>query len=197
MKQNMYSLNDLLKIEENLYLSIITLYKDCFQKVNHNRLSILEKYMINEVEYIVVEIFCGNGASYIQKHLINNQKPSQLEIAFTNILDNVLEKLPQNSNEILFRYDTYGDIDTYSENTEITIKHYLTTTSTNLGSIANTKFIWEIKPLPLPKTNAICLYEISPLPDEMQVNFKRNTKFHIDKIDKSNNIPILKVHEIE
>ena len=189
MKQNIYSLNDLLKIEENLNLSIITLYKD--------RLSILEKYMINEVEYIVVEIFCGNGASYIQKHLINNQKPSQLEIAFTNILDNVLEKLPKNSNEILFRYDTYGDIDTYSENTEITIKHYLTTTSTNLGSIANTKFIWEIRPLPLPKTNAICLYEISPLPDEMQVNFKRNTKFHIDKIDKSNNIPILKVHEIE
>jgi hypothetical protein len=31
MKQNMYSLNDLLKIEENLNLSIITLYKDCFQ----------------------------------------------------------------------------------------------------------------------------------------------------------------------
>ena len=45
MKQNTYSLNDLLKIEENLNLSIITLYKDCFQKVNHNRLSILEKYM--------------------------------------------------------------------------------------------------------------------------------------------------------
>ena len=68
--------------------------------------------------------------------------------------------------------------------------------TTDLGNIANTKFIWEITPLPSPKTNARCLYEIVPLhiQNEMQVNFKRNTKFHIDK---SNNIPILKVHEIE
>lgn len=201
MKQNMYSLNDLLEIEKNLQLrnNIITLYKDCFKKVNSHHLSILQKYMINETEYIVVEILCGNGASYIQNHLINNQKPNQLEEAFTNILDNVLEKLPKNSNEILLRYDTYGDIDTYSENTDITVNHYLTTTPTDLGNIANTKFIWEIKPLPSSKTNARCLYEIVPLhiQDEKQVNFKRNTKFHIDKIDKSNNIPILKVHEIE
>lgn len=78
-------------------------------------------------------------------------KPNQLEEAFSNILDNIFEKPPKNSNEILLRYDAYGEIDTYSENTDITVNHYQTTTSTDLGNIANTKFIWEITPLPSPK----------------------------------------------
>ncbi len=197
----MLSIRELLELERKYYPNnfsgIVSQYVSGFH-VPENKKKELLKYGITDIEYLVILMFCGNQAPIFQQHFIENRIPNEFESALSCLLDGVLDKLPPANFECLGRFDTYSDINNYKENSIIEISYYLTATPHDLGDVSGTKIIWLITPLPRGETQARCIYPIHDLPvPEYQVNFKRNTKFHIDKIEQTNSYPLLYVKELK
>jgi hypothetical protein len=195
------TLDQLLQIEKMLYSDtesgIVSQYTNGFS-IPENKRKELVKYGITDIEYLIILMFCGNQTSIFQQHYIEMRTPNELESALSSLLDGILEKLPPANFECLGRFDTYSNIDDYTENSIIEINYYLTVTPHDLGGVAETKIIWLITPLPKEATQAKCIYPIYDLPiPEYQVNFKRNTRFHIDKIEQTNSYPLLYVTELK
>ena len=200
----MISIEQLLQLEKECYpdtvLGIVSQYANG-AVIPESKKEALVTYGITDVEYLIILMFCGNQAKIFQQHFIEKRTPNRLEHALCHLLDTILDKLPSANFDCLGRFDTYSDISDYKENTTINIGYYLTATPRNLGNVAETKVIWIITPLPKEDTKARCIFPIYDIPGipEYQVNFKRNTKFHIDKIEKTSasSYPLLYVTELK
>ena len=182
----MTEFNRLIELEKRYYsnceLEPISQYIKEFPLSEEKQKS-LKEYKITDIEYLAVLLLCGNQAKLFQKCRIEKRIPNELELALSSLLDSVLEKMPPSEFECLVRYDCYSDISNYKENEIITIDYYLTTTIKDM-SVADTKIIWVITPLPKNETNARCIYPIRDIEGvpEYQINFIRETKFKIDRI---------------
>lgn len=198
----MISISELQQLEKKYYpneeLGIISQYANGFF-IPEDKKKELEQYGITDVEYLIILMFCGNQASIFQQHFIEKRSPNELESALCSLLDSVLNKLPSADFECLGRFDVYSNIDNYKENSIIEIDYYLTTTPHNLGDVAGTKVFWLITPLSKTETQARCIYSIHDILgcSEYQVNFRRGTKFYIEKIDKSGIYPVLFAIELK
>ncbi|MBD8389203.1 hypothetical protein IR148_17080 [Dysgonomonas mossii] len=197
----MITIEKLLQLEKKYYPNtpdgIVSQYTNGLS-IPQNKKMELTQYGITDIEYLIILMFCGNQASIFQQHFIENRTPNELESVLSFLLDSVLDKLPSVDFECLGRFDTYSNIDNYKENSIIKINYYLTVTPHDLGDVAETKMIWLITPLPKEQTQARCIYPIHDLPvPEYQVNFKRNTRFYINKIEQTSPYPLLYVTELK
>lgn len=197
----MITIEQLLQLEKKYYPDaphgIVSQYANGLD-IPQNKKIKLTQYGIADIEYLIILMFCGNKAPLFQQHFIENRTPNELESALSFLLDGVLDKLPSADFECLGRFDTYSNIDNYKKNSIIEINYYLTVTPHDLGNVVGTKIIWLITPLLKEETQARCIYPIYDLPvPEYQVNFKRDTKFYIDKIEQTNLCPLLHVTELK
>lgn len=199
----MITIDQLLQLERKYYPDapdgIVSQYVKGFY-IPENKKIELAQYKITDIEYLTILMFCGNLCKIFQQHLVEKRTPNEFEATLCDLLDGILDKLPSADFEYLGRFDTYSDIDYYKENSIIDIDYYLTTTPHDLGNVKDTKIVWIITPLPKSETRARCIYPVYDLPiPEFQVNFKRNTKFRIDRIEKtrSNSYPLLYITELK
>jgi len=182
----MIELEKLIELENKYYPNVtpISQYIKEFPLPDEKRKK-LYKYRITNIEYLAILLFRGNQASLFQNYHIEKRIPNELELILSNLLDSVLRKLPPAESKYLVRYDCYSDLNNYKENQIIKVDYYLTATEINLGTVNGTKIIWVITPLPKNETRARRVYlinETEVIP-EFQVNYMRETKFRVDKIE--------------
>lgn len=99
-------------------------------------------------------------------------------------LDDVVKKAPQNKDTLLYRFCNDYDRSDMKVGDVITIPHNLTCTNFDWHQEKDNNSYF-ITPLKNGKTRAHNLFEIYEHGDEKQVDFLRNTKFRVNRIEKT------------
>lgn len=108
-------------------------------------------------------------------------------------LDDMINKAPVSSDTILYRFCNDHDRSDMKVGDIINITHNLTCTNYDWQKEKYNN-IYIISPLRNGRTRARNLFEIYRHGDEMQVNFLRNTKFQVEKIEQTGGTEYKKIY---
>lgn len=135
---------------------------------------------LTETEFLMIRLLTSNGAGLVQRHLYAGSQPSALEVLLCQHLDSALQKLPtETTTDVVFRWDSKPIVGQGQVGQTIIYPAYLTASKVNLSTNLNYLYIIHLS----QNTKARCIYsvyEIQPFAPEWQVEFPRDTKFHVD-----------------
>lgn len=141
---------------------------------------------LTETEFLMIRLLTSNGAGLVQRHLYAGSQPSALEVLLCQHLDGALQKLPnETTTDVVFRWDSKPIVGQGQVGQTIIYPAYLTASKVNLSTNLNYLYIIHLS----QNTKARCIYsvyEILPFLPEWQVEFPRDTKFHVDNYTVDN-----------
>lgn len=135
---------------------------------------------ISDAQRVLLSLFLGRH-SYIFRDDYYYEGIKDFTQNLFDTLDDVINKAPINSDPILYRFCNEYDKSDMKVGEVITIPHNLTCTNYDWG-IEN-KNVYIISPLNNGRTRARNTFDICKHGDEMQVNFLRETKFQVERIE--------------
>lgn len=135
---------------------------------------------LTETEFLMIRLLTSNGAGLVQRHLYAESQPLALEVLLCQHLDSALQKLPtETTTDVVFRWDSKPIVGQGQVGNTIIYPAYLTASKVNLSTNLNYIYIIHLS----QNTKARCIYsvyEIQPFAPEWQVEFPKNTNFHVD-----------------
>jgi len=170
-----YGINDRLK-----YLSDKKISSTC--KLVEKKLGKESKFGLSDAQIVILSLF-----HYTESHIFRDDYYNGITDFVQNLfdtLDDAINKAPINTDSKLYRFCNKYDKSDMKVGDIITFPHNLTCTNYDWKQ-EKYKNVYIITPLQDGKTRAHNVFEIFKHGDENQVDFLRNTKFEVLKIENT------------
>lgn len=163
------------------YLSdrIISKYNKIIKEPSEKEL----EFGLSDAQRILLRLFLGKY-SYIFRDDYYYEGVTDFIQNLFDTLDDMVNKAPINADPILYRFCNDYDKCDMKVGDIINIPHNLTCTNYNWHQEKYNN-VYIISPLRNGKTRARNLFEMRNHGDEMQIDFLRNTRFQVEKIEQT------------
>ena len=143
-----------------------------------------EAYNLTQGQRLMLRLFYAKDSALFRDDYYNGVICDVVQNMF-DTLNSAIEKAPQNSDEVLYRFCKDYDKTDFDVGQVVLFKHNLTCTNEHWEQ-DEIKNVYIITPLSNGQTKAHNLFKIYNHGGENQVNFLRGTSFYVTKIDNPN-----------
>ena len=150
------------------------------------------EFKLSDVQRVLLRLFFGKY-SYIFRDDYYYEGITDFIQNLFDTLDDMVNKAPINTDPILYRFCNDYDKCDMKVGDIINIPHNLTCTNYDWHKERYNN-VYIISPLKNGKTRARNLFEICKHGDEMQIDFLRNTRFQVEKIEQAQETEYKKIY---